>query len=196
MKGLLVTIGDSWTIGTGSSEGVAYGNYVADALNYELVNLGIGGNSNSGAVKTLLKKEYENLKEKYDDVIVIFLLTDPIRFSFFSKNYIRNFSISHNSVFFNWYVKEVVQNLKIDPALETVFFLKMVEYFCKLYGYRFYYASAFNSIEDISILYQTDGLLLPSGSFKHMLSKEEIAPCGHPNDDGYKKIANYILKNI
>jgi len=196
VSGLLITMGDSWTYGQGSSNGLSWGDYVSSALSYDFINLGIRGNSNSGAAKTLITKKHENLKEKYDDVIVIFLLTDPIRFSFYSNTHIRNFSISHNEDFFKWYVSEVVSVLQLDPMQETAFYLKCVENFCKLHTYKFYYAMAFNDVEDLNVVYRTDGLVMSKGSFRSILTQDDYAEDYHPNDNGYKKIAEYFLQRI
>lgn len=197
MSGLLITIGDSWTEGMGSPTKTPYGKYIAERLNYDFINLGFGGNSNSGAAKLLLQEKYEKFKQTYDDVLVIFLLSDPTRFSFFTDyNRVLNFSAGQNEEFYVYYMTKVVRNVKVDPARETVFYLKSVEYFCKVHGYRFYYGTAFTEMEDVNILYKTDGALMSYGSMKKILLLDEIAPCGHPNDIGYKRIANYILDRL
>jgi hypothetical protein len=241
---LLITLGDSWTEGVGcylpelldpASKNIPYEVYikskesgrfkelgwprrVADKINFDLLNLGEGGHANSSMVKMFLnfRKEYEKLKDKYDNVIVIFLVTDPFRFSFFSNGVIETFSTrgflyNHGSdniddksdVYKEDFLKWYLSNVNVDDATkETSFYLKCIENFCELHGYKFYWGTAFTDVNEIIKYYPVTNCL-NYGDFKsygHYISEklgtEGFAACHHPNEDGYELIAQHILGKI
>jgi hypothetical protein len=239
---LLITLGDSWTEGVGcylpelvdpTSNIVPHDVYVkskevglfrelgwpkrvSDVINFDLLNLGSGGHANSSIAKLFIDEQYQSLKEKYDNVIVIFLATDPFRFSFYSNDAIQTFSTRgffyksgfdkihtdsdvYQSNFIKYYTSIVEVN---DAAKETAFYLKCIENFCELNKYKFYWGTAFTDVNEIANHYPVTKCL-NYGDFKsygHYISEtigsDGFAPCHHPNELGYELIANHILSKI
>jgi hypothetical protein len=239
---LLITLGDSWAEGVGcylpdlldsTSNIVPHEVYikskeagifrelgwpkrVSTAINFDLLNLGEGGHANSSVAKMFFRKPYENLKEKYDNIIVIFLVTDPFRFSFFSNNTIQTFSTrgflykkgadnidNTSSVYQEDFLKWYTSIMGIgDAAKEIAFYLKCIENFCELNKYKFYWGTAFTDVNEIVNHYPVTNCL-NYGDFKsygHYISEtigpDGFAPCHHPNELGYELIANHILSKI
>jgi len=121
-KHLLITLGDSWTVGVGcgtSALGIRlpqtfsseedYTTYVteinkrqdmygwsrlcANLLDYDLINLSMAGWSNSGLVKKVISDiQNTTYKTIYEKVVFVYLLTDPYRFGVFTNKGITNIS--------------------------------------------------------------------------------------------------------
>lgn len=231
MKRLLITLGDSWTQGVGCydetlrdkyNQGQAtmqdlflgsFDNfakhswpvYAAQHLNADIKNLGQGGDANSAAAKRLLLNT-EDYSE-YDEVVVVFLMTDPARFSFFHSMHkegeIKSFNPGSPSPLEEKFCREFILNClggDKDELLEMVFYLKTVQYFCEINRYRFYYGSAFykNMDEFHKIYPKTSSCIHPNFScMVDVLDTEEMSDiCYHPNIQGYKKIGNLIGEYI
>lgn len=123
--------------------------------NYKVFNLGINGGGNRAAVREL----YLNpLPEKLGNVIVILMATGIERFDFLKKN--------DDTAGSNWHQKwqtifPAISNRGPISALETMYYeqiwsprsdaleflfnVKDAENFCALKGYKFLFASAFDS---------------------------------------------------
>jgi hypothetical protein len=229
MSKLLITLGDSFTHGVGCYEPellIKYTNneisipemYIksgdrfmkygwpprlAKNLNYELINLGLGGSSNSGMAKSFIKNEFEKLREVYENVIVILLISDPIRFSFYQYGNIVSINSSSDLVthkeLYDAYVRFI--NLPdVDCTLETVFYIKSIESFCKANNYHFFYGSAYTNIDEISRFYKTNQNLhkyLYKNAPQYMMQlidESSLAICGHPNENGYAMISDSIYQ--
>ena len=229
---LLITIGDSWTAGHGvytdeqykqytnngghltglrldlqqESFSGSYPSQLASLLNYDLINLGIAGCSNSASAKRLLNHFDNNYKNKYKKVIVIWMLTDPNRISFYSDNCIKSWSYDHAPIS-NAYFKDVWKGFS-DGWLETAFYLKTVYNFCQVNGYLFFYGTGWTVIENkvhtvnINIDQCNLNNMLLIDKFETMLqenntNKDLFSPiCQHPNKKGYKLIAEKIFSVI
>jgi hypothetical protein len=231
---LLITLGDSWTLGSGvyteethqkykqnnrvyhpfSDEDrklfdkYNWGRVLSNKINADNINLAIGGGANSGTAKHFLNGPYENLLQKYDDVIVIFLITEPTRFSFYDNGCTKNFiaKYSDNIPFVEEYIKNVLSDVKRDGALETAFYLKAVESFCAANNYHFFYGSAFVDLRAIDpyfyrhdkVVHNYSGFNGASVCFDSLLTPDMLAPCDHPNKLGNEFIADNLenfLKN-
>jgi len=227
---LLIAIGDSWTAGFGvyTDEQIeqwtnngghltlsqsylqqesmfgSYPNQLASLLNYDLINLGIAGCSNSASAKRLLNHFDNNYKNKYKKVIVIWLLTDPNRISFYSDNCIKSWSHDQAPIS-KAYFKDVWKNNN-DGFLETAFYLKAIYNFCQANDYLFFYGTGFTVIHDLNSLVNIDQCnlnnMLIIDNFQRMLwendtNKDLYSPiCLHPNKKGYKLIAEKIFSVI
>lgn len=242
-KKLLVTIGDSWTEGVGcylpeflDKNGnstlplgeiyeksqprfleYSWANVCAKYLGYDLINLGSGGASNSACAKKLLEGQHD-WKSKYTKVVIVFLLSDPMRFSFYSNHALishgsRGFNLKNDELmthnhdiesglpeFMQWYVLNVSTQ---DASKETAFYLRVVEYLCKTYNYEFYWGTAFTPIEEIIPYYKNDRTCLHKNSFSsfreyifNKLGKTAFSYCHHPNEKGYQLIGEFIANYI
>lgn len=244
-KNLLITLGDSWTYGVGCyipelldqrgnptipAEEIyiksahrfkEYGwpNLCSKTLEYELINLGSGGAANSALAKMLLdNKQYKDLKKVYNRVVLVFLLSDPIRFSYYNNNILSSYTtraptIKENNLsvhnwdsftglesFLDWYVNNV--NVT-DASKETAFYLRTVEYFCKYYEYDFYWGTAFTDVEEILPYYDNHDACLHNKQFScfrqyifDTLNTSAFSYCHHPNERGYRLIGEFITDKI
>lgn len=222
MKNLLITLGDSWTKGVGAYPPFVFEKYQGDVyqttkdelsilmkyymenswanllsikLNYELLNLSEAGSSNSQMAKIFYSLD---LTQKYNKVLVIFLLTDPHRLSFYSNKIPRtlahNFELTRgDTAIFKSYLSDIIID-KDDPWLETCFYVKAIENLCKVNNYCFCFGSAFSDITPLLKYYHAPNLLHGENitCYKDILNNNDIAPCLHPNKNGYIKIANVM----
>lgn len=147
-----------------------------------------------------------NLKE-YDKITLIWLLSYPQRFSFFKDGKVKDIiptvaGYDDEREFGKWYIKYVEDEM--DYILETVFYLKSVEMFCKLNNINFLYGSiANNHMKYFPHFYRKDSCLniLDNGEIIHFPSKfkdlnQTHSFCGHPNIKGYKILSDDIIRVI
>lgn len=226
---LLITLGDSWTHGVGSYEPellsqfmknelgskemygmsndrfyeTGWPSVLSDRLKCDLINYGTGGDSNSACVKRLINEYDEDYKKDYDHVTVIWLLTNTVRFSFYSDNQLKSFSPAgnHTDPIFKKYIKDVVKSDN-DAYLETAFYLKTMQYYCKAKGYNFIYGSAWEGILPLNEVVNLDSNIhnfVQQGgvtSLACVLEDGDRSHCLHPNEQGYKRIADYLYTVI
>jgi hypothetical protein len=243
-KNLLITIGDSWTQGVGcylpelidsrgNPTGIAqqvylqsvnrfsqYGwpNICAKNLDYDLLNYGTGGFSNSSAAKTLIDGNNEIWREYYERVTVIFLLSDSLRFGLYSNgnlmNYgTRGFIVKQNDIiehkwnidngldsFMEWYIHSVDID---DASKETAFYLRAVEYFCKACNYDFYWGTAFTKITEVTPHYKNKDNCLHMNNFSSFMEYvfKKLGPsgfsyCHHPSENGHRLIGEFIANQL
>lgn len=238
-ENLLIAIGDSWTMGVGayspevlekirngeprpldyhSNDSVSifaehnWPQYLAQKLDWDLINLGEGGMGNTGCAKKLVC-DYDIIRKvnykKYKKIILIFLLSVPDRHTFYSEQrYIKilpnlkgdlrkDATNACNALFYDHVYKSI-----LDPLLETRFALKTVEAYCKAHNIKFLYGSAFHNIKPLTEIYDT-----PSNIHHYIPHKKNIkefipipetdwfdprfmSTCGHPNREGYRIIAD------
>lgn len=234
MKTLLLTLGDSWTHGVGCYEpelkdkfhqGEAtmqdlflgsfdrfskYGwpTHAAKHLDADVKNLAFGGDANSAAVKRLLMGSHEQYRKEYDQVVVVFLMTDPSRFSFYHstgmgthqdvlQSYMPALPQPGTEHFIQVFLQHCLGEER-DELLEMAFYLKMVEVFCKAYDYHFYYGSAFyRKMEEFHTIYTKTNSFLHNN---YLCVRDLVVPnptylselCGHPNENGYAVIGDFI----
>lgn len=188
-------------------------------LNYDLQNRGVAGFTNPGLVKSFIKDEYANFRSSYDKVVLVFLLTDPHRFSLYLNNSAlwsittRGFTItdtggSREDPYKPRYVSQEIYDLYMSHMVphgatqETLFSIRAIEYFTKSCGYEFYWGTAFTPVEEILNNYKGNGCLHATDfpSFKELIlakhSKNGFSSCNHPNPLGYNCISKWIVNKI
>lgn len=226
MKRLLITIGDSWTHGVGCYDEdlmtqylnkeiglqelynkskehfykFAWPTYTAKKLNANLINLGLGGYSNSAIAKSFIKNEHKNYRKEYDEILVVMLITDPLRFSFYNNGEIQSFLIHSKDRFSELtekYLEFCMNNVGLDGGLETAFYLNCVESFCKANSYNFYYGSIWHDFSKIEPFFSSDGYLhinqpLPHNFVSKYKHKDYYSWDGHFNKIGYEVLGTHI----
>jgi hypothetical protein len=230
MKKLLITMGCSWTQGEGiySDESLAilrqtgslpvrtqaqieleqqytWPTQLAQILNCDVINLAVGGGSNSGQAKRLIMGNLNT--QSYDSIQVIWMLTESSRFSFYVNDLIREFQPQDHAYFFSkcstaelelkkGYIGEVSTDR--GEQLETEFYLKTVMHYCALKNYKFNYWFARNDWQ-INFDIKGAGNLEPNGYsaeevIKRQVGEQGFAPCKHPNQLGYSIIARHVAQ--
>lgn len=192
-KHLLITLGDSWTYGVGCSDILpnhcGWHSFVKEKMNFsEVLNLALPGGSNSATVKefvnTVIHKDFcKNFKK----ITVVFLLTGYERFSFYSKGQISSFTVHgmHETndklydKFLEWYVTQIQDG---DAERETIFYLDIVESVCKLYGYNFFWGTAFSDVNNLIAITKTN-------QYKHI--KLDTTKCLHHAE--FKSFRDYLV---
>lgn len=168
---------------------------LAGPLNRNLVNLGRGGDSNSAQVKLL----YESDTYTGQDVLVVFLVTGAERFSFYRKNSPRSYMPRQAAditcepeerLFVEHYVRS--QDLEQGSQREAEFYIRAAEALCQARGWRFVWLPVFSHYD-----YQGSNRLHPDIMAKEwLIMPRDFALCRHPNERGYKIIAENLLALI
>lgn len=222
---LLITLGCSWTEGVGcyeeefknikdySDELDYYVNSYDRFHNYgwpkllgkklgfdKVINFGKGGSSNSRQSKVFYDYMYEHDLSNYD-VLVIFLMTIPHRFSFYIDGRIRDYTISDREPYLieKGYIEELV-DLHRDSTLEQVYAVRTIEQLCENKNFDFLITSWVDNIELFLSLYNNSKrhlfpiirILLPPKDKEWTY----YAPCSHPNELGYEWMSNEMVKGI
>jgi hypothetical protein len=247
-KSMLITMGDSFTEGIGCYNYEAVGlpsDYykpitfdlysasisefhtkgwpplLQNILGYDiLLNMGLGGSSNSGSMKIFIDKIYNlNILEEYD-VTLIWMFTHPYRYSLYHNGNVLNMSpaadYSDSPRLDNLkkaYI-EFFDDLEGDTSLETVFLIKTLSILCKgkcnfLTGTFFHSENIENIFPHLTnsdfFIHNHIGEIKPvcsdCGKFYCTDHPGRVsAHCGHPNHLGYKmiaeKLADVIKKNF
>jgi hypothetical protein len=193
-------------------------------LNYDLKNLGIAGFTNPGIAKTFINDKYANFRSNYDEVVLVFLLTDPHRFSLYLNTNgnssilwsvtTRGFTINEETgstgenLYKPPYIPAYIHDLYISHMIphgamqETLFSIRAVEYFAKSCGYKFHWGTAFTPVNEIINKYKIEGCLHPTefDSFKELIvsthSSKGFSRCSHPNPLGYDCISRWMVNKI
>lgn len=228
-KKLLITLGDSFTEGIGCYDyrkpestyhigdeyhqnrfhELGWPNRLGKKLNYDkVINLGWGGSSNSAHVKLFVEKILPHDFSEYD-VLVIWMLTSPERFSFYSNGEISQFlpglvvEGEEGTKLEQAYIHEI-KDLYEDSILETVFYIRCLEQMCQNNSFDLLITSWCdgNFIENIKRRY-------PSKYFMKWVNNKPIAflpydeyeiyksrVCGHPNEKGYEQFAINMMESI
>lgn len=174
-------------------------------LDCDLINIGEGADSNSGSAKRLIQ-DYNNIiserTKNYEKVTVVWLISAPERFSFYSDRRIRNFSQEDSNKMRKAYYKDVIK-YNDDFLLETSFYLKTVYWYCKANGYNFIYGSAFSPTRELEKIYNPENNIhryIPEESLNQYIEKYDDdslwAPCRHPNEKGYTIMAQRMYSII
>ena len=230
-KNLLITLGDSWTEGYGSylleamkeyqsdkdliklqtdsADWMAthcWPAYLARILDCDLINLGYRGSANSAHAKWLLDQK---INPVYKHVQVVWLLSDPHRFSFYSvehekrKRDVLNFApvgILHNRVDCEPAIKTLAENYLSLVDLggvvkETQFYIRIVENYCQLNNYNLLIGNAFTpTIFDSKHNIHAGQVYNSMQQFLGDNIKTTSSVCAHPNDLGYQKIAEELAQ--
>lgn len=178
-------------------------------INYDkLINIGKGGAANSACVKLFIENFADsNLSEEYD-VLVLWLTTDPSRFSFYQNGSITSLLPNMQNgekkrhALFEAYSSFVYDTI-LDSTLDTIFFIRTMKEICDGKGYKFLYASlsGYNSAQFVHSFFPMKESLIP---YYVDLPNNHIVPnlksdmygspiCGHPNKNGYQYMADSIF---
>lgn len=179
-------------------------NRVGKKLGFDkVVNLGSGGGSNSASLK-MLQEYYEDANLENYDIFIIWMLTEPSRFSFYNDGRVKNYlpSLQGHSKLSDEYLKEI-KNINLDTLLEQKFYMKSIEDFCVRYNIQLLFTSWHDTYPLLNKLYKTDKYLnkkptiirppftkLDNGFLKY------YSFCSHPNQDGYNWMSDEIVRLI
>ena len=175
-------------------------NRVGKKLGYDKVlNLGLGGSSTSAQVKLFFEK-YPHETFKDWEVLVLFMLPDPSRFSFYINSKIMNFLPQFDGEIERAYLN-LLENDMDDPVSEQIFYIQIMEEVCKNRNFNFIYFNHDITVNDFLnqsyrnpdhhlTLKTTNGLFFnPSDEYRSLI-------CHHPNELGYEFIAKNIYNSI
>ena len=172
----------------------------------KVINLGKAGSSTSGQLKVFFDLYYNNKFEGYDTTI-FWLLTEPSRFSFYSEGTVRNFQPAilskRNSEDLDFTLKsgyvKFIDNLKVDPLLDQLFYIKSLESYCQLNNFNLLLLNTQNRSEVfMRYFYKSSNYISnkPVNIFS-TITNEMISPiCEHPNELGYEKFAIKMFELI
>ena len=220
----LLTLGCSWTEGYGAylpelieparRNQISYKEFVdgskdhmakhswpaqlADGLGYNLVNMGLGGDSNGGQARRLLTLS----SVPRDCKLAIWLLTDPSRLSLYIRGSIASIHTPVKNVHKHFQkladaYGEITENR--DYILETAFYVSCVEEFLKNRGITLVVGTAWTHMSDLTNFRQvrhnlfTNSLYNSASEILRSMGGDELfAACRHPNEQGYQVIARYM----
>lgn len=230
---LLITIGDSWTEGVGCYDPELLSRYLegkidmptmysrsqnngffsrgswamhlSEKLDCDLINMGKGGASNSATAKYLIQNYHSKVSKitkRYKKVNVIWLLSVPERFSFYSNQELRSYRHDTSEKIAKVYYSEVLRD-PLDPLLETSFYLRVVDWYCKANSFNFIYGSAFTRMQDLHNIIHIEGSNIHQyvtvECISHYLDHQDDiywAPCRHPNNAGHIKMSEHLFDII
>jgi len=172
----------------------------------KVINLGYRGSSNSAHIKlfceTLLPK-IESLKEEYD-MLVIWMMTEPSRFSFYSDDRIHSFSPSSNFFGLEKGYNQDTSKFEFSYIREMKHDLILGEHFFNSLDIPFIVTSWNEKFKEIYKVYKTSYLSpyplvirsFPNDKEESKRNEYTSPVCGHPNEKGYEIMANSIADNI
>lgn len=168
----------------------------------KVINLGAGGSSNSTHLKLFVDKIVPRIKELQEEysIFLIWMMTEPARFSFYSPTGIRlnnpaevsqqPFTLPMEKAYI-----ETMPEMTIGPIREALFYLKMSEAMFKHYNIEAVYTSWSPAMDLFYDYYITDSYLKPEPHFlmKHSIGRaNRSGVCDHPNERGYQIWADVI----
>lgn len=218
-KKLLITLGCSFTLGVGNwneksltndfdtdfelnrENFITQGwpNRVGKYLGYDKVlNLGLEGSSNSTHVKIFLERILPIDLSQWE-VLVIWMMTEPTRFSFYNglqnTDYLPS-AKSNKSPLEKAYIDEINEPL-YSSLYDQIFYMKLLEQVCENNGYDLLFTSWNNSLQQLYKIYPSDKYIHKNYvDIKPKNSSYISSICGHPNEKGYEFIANKLIEGI
>lgn len=158
----------------------------------KVINIAQDGASNSGQLKHFMECDLPT-KQTY----VIWMLTDPIRFSFYSRGTIRDFNPTVPIELTKSYLN-TIDNILLDGHKEQLFYINCLREICNNRGYKLiltYWSEGSRYTQSLdenktNWLFNNPKELFPND--KSMISNV----CNHPNELGYEWISKKILKEI
>lgn len=180
-------------------------NILGKKLGYDkVINLGLGGSSTSGQVKQFFEKYLD--KDFSDwDVLVMWLLPDASRISFYFHRNINNLMPSmvniNEASLESEYVKRL-GNVVTDTVLEQIFYIKVMEQACQSKDYSFLVThNNGDDNKELYLRYQSKHYLCPTSNINVMdwsgyNGNDVICFEGHPNELGYSIMANNMFDMI
>lgn len=236
-QNLIIALGDSWTFGNGAYDSESLAKYqghksmaqlvndarvhmqanawpvqLARLLDYQVINMGQGGSANSAHAKWLINSDCPdilNAKHKYDNVVVIWLLSEPQRYSLYSshKSAVDNILNIHTSAIIDGIINHGTEIKKFAELYfqladytscckDTVFYIKAVENYCTAKGYKFLFGNAFTPVSyNSSYNLHTGQAYRTMSEFLSQDYESLMSPvCYHPNSLGYGEIAKELAR--
>lgn len=176
----------------------------------KLINLGLASAAQSGSLKQFVEK-YLDKNFSDQEVFIIWMISMPERFSFYNGHKIQTYlptTEKGNRVDLekSW-IKEI-KDIPYDSIYETIFYIKMMEQICENKNYSLLITSwVHNLMVKLNKIYQSENYITPinfqpweiTNIKKFTLDHYSKMGCGHPNEEGYKLIAenlyDVIVKN-
>lgn len=178
----------------------------------KLINLSSGGESNIGQIKKLYEMDIIKLNQKHQHITAIYIPSIPSRLGFYSNGLIESYQVSdteksnmtdsheikNHSEFMKYYIDNIVVEFS-DLEKELLYCLNSYKYFCEYHNIKWFFGfsyfhptnifNSFGHIDRMLNYYDKSQEIKDYGSY---LSSSDFAWCGHPNKDGYMKIAKLI----
>ena len=182
---------------------------LAKKLGYDkLINLGLGGSSTSGQLKRYYESYYDENFEEYD-VTIIWLLTHPTRFSFYTQyavydimpavQELNNLGHIEKDSLAQKYL-EYTHDWQVDSTLEQLFHIKSMEQLCQNRNFKLIISHTDVKADALLKYYYDSTIYLNPipGSILEILdvNTEQSYICNHPNEIGYEKLANFMYRQI
>lgn len=177
-------------------------NSVGRQLGFDnVLNLGFGGSANSEHVKKFISR----VVGKYKDfnIYVIWLMTEPLRISFYDGNGI--ISANPNGTFcanlFKGYIKDI-NDVELGCINEQVFYIKVMEQICQNNDYKLILESWCNTKENLLKIYNSNYILhqgdniLKRANIEALDNREFRSHCQHLNENGNQILANKFVEDI
>jgi hypothetical protein len=177
-------------------------NRLGKKLNYDkVINLGLSGSSTSGQSKQFYEKYLDKDFSNYD-VLVIWLLSDPSRISFYSDSMIKNTMPASpgGSLLENGYI-EFIFDIKKDTLLEQLYYIKTIQQVCENKGYSLLLAHSNVDMEiELKNIYKSNFYFsneIEDFFGKGMSDSKYLSKiCSHPNEDGYELLSQRMFNQI
>jgi hypothetical protein len=176
---------------------------VAQARNWQVINLGLSGGSNSGAAKRLIMANMDT--DQWHCVKVVWMLGGSDRFSFYKHDQIRDYNVGTMAAHTDL-LKAYVAEISTDQGerLETEFYVNTVYHYCRSRGWEFNYWTCWeqywcsHEIQGVprehNLAWQLNCETAKTRVARaHEQRGDMFAPCGHPNQKGYTEIADALI---
>ncbi len=182
--------------------------YLQKQLNYDfLINLGLGASSTSGNLKVWFEKYYDKNFSNEFDVLIIWLLPEASRFSFYRNSYVKNiipytrlYSFNSDDYYIGKEYLKFIKETELDTMLEQTFYLKIFEEHCKFNNYNFLYTPVdYTRNKFFNNFYNTENRMIFNDSILPNFSKYPSMKsliCNHPNELGYDYVSNKMFEWI
>lgn len=171
-------------------------NRVGKKLGFDKVlNIGLGGSSNLVSLNRflgLIAPQIKLLKQDYE-IFVIWMMTDPARFSFSGKGRFVNFhpsGIDSKHSLPQAYIKDSITS-NFFPEIDQAYIIRISELIFKSFDLNFIFTSWNDTFINLQENFYSPYFLTPYpyhlwGGFPPELRSKV---CKHPNEEGYEKIA-------
>ncbi len=187
-------------------------NRLGKKLGYDkVINLGLGGTSNSAHVKSFVERILPQDLSEWN-VLVVWMMTDPSRFSFYSgigndpeqhitlKDFMPGNSEIHILPLEEEWTKEI-DGFLVASRFEQKFYVQCMEQICENNNFKLLLTGWDNEINFLPAMHKSKYYLHPHmrGCWWETSIGDRTnltAICGHPNEDGYEAIAELIFSWI